>query len=116
VEDEALVRELAVETIRSEGFNVVEEADGTAAMDLLKSAIHIDMLITDVKLPGVNGFQLAEYAHASRPGIPILVVTGFTSDPVPEWVASAGIKVLYKPYDLDTLAREARRLLRDTAA
>ncbi|HEX6958640.1 MAG TPA: response regulator [Ferrovibrio sp.] len=113
VEDEALVRMLAVETIRDEGYNVLEEGDGRAALTILKSDAEIDLLITDVKLPGVSGYQLAEAGTAHRPRLKVVLMTGFTQDPVPEKLARAGVKVLYKPYDLKELASYANRLLRE---
>ncbi len=110
VEDEALVRDLAVQAVKGEGFQVIEEGDGSAALMLLQSNVQFDVLITDVKLPGVNGFVLAEETMTRRPGIPVLIVTGFTGDPVPENLTRSGVKVLYKPYDLDELVDWARRM------
>jgi signal transduction histidine kinase/ActR/RegA family two-component response regulator len=115
VEDEYLVRMLAAETIREEGYDVIEEGDGIAAHRVIESDTEIDLLITDVKLPGMGGYQLAEKALASRPNLKVMVVTGYTQDPLPLILEKAGVKVLHKPYDLETLASTTHRLLKDAA-
>jgi signal transduction histidine kinase/ActR/RegA family two-component response regulator len=113
VEDEALVRMVAAETIRDEGFNVIDVGHGADALDILKAGAEIDLLITDIKLPGVNGYQLAEAGIVRRPRLKVILVTGFAQDPVPEKLAEAGAKMFYKPYDLDALASCAKRMLTD---
>jgi signal transduction histidine kinase/ActR/RegA family two-component response regulator len=113
VEDEALVRMVAAETIRDEGFNVIDVGHGSDALDILKAGTEIDLLITDIKLPGVNGYQLAEVGIVHRPRMKLILVTGFAQDPVPEKLADAGAKIFYKPYDLDALASCAKQMLND---
>ncbi|HTI86133.1 MAG TPA: response regulator [Alphaproteobacteria bacterium] len=112
VEDEPLVRTLAAETIREYGFNVIDTAHGTDALDIIKAGAEIDLLISDVRLPGVGGYQLADIALARRPNVKVILVTGFAQDPVPEKLTRAGVKIFYKPYDLDVLATTARELLK----
>jgi signal transduction histidine kinase/CheY-like chemotaxis protein len=116
VEDEVLVRTLAVEAIREAGYRVLEEGDGKAALDVLKSATKIDLLVSDVRLPGINGFQLAEYGLAHREAMKVVLMTGFTQDPLPQKLAEAGIRVLYKPYDLEELTAWVHESLSDRAA
>ncbi|MGE5537802.1 MAG: ATP-binding protein [Gemmatimonas sp.] len=116
VEDEPLVRTLAAETIRDHGFNVIDTAHGTDALDIIKAGAEIDLLITDVRLPGVSGYQLADIALVRRPNLKVILVTGFAQDPVPENLTRAGVKIFYKPYDLDVLAEEARTLLKEGVA
>src|SRR5665213_2111237 len=112
VEDEELVRTLVVETIRDEGFTVIERADGTSALDVLNSEVEIDLLLSDVRLPGANGYKLAEIGMARRPQMKVLLMTGFTQDPIPENLARAGIIMLYKPYKLGDLVVYANQLLK----
>jgi len=112
VEDEELVRTLVVETIRDEGFTVIERADGTSALDVLNSEVEIDLLLSDVRLPGANGYKLAEIGMARRPLMKVLLMTGFTQDPIPENLARAGIIMLYKPYKLGDLVAYANQLLK----
>jgi signal transduction histidine kinase/CheY-like chemotaxis protein len=113
VEDEPLVRTLAAETIRDHGFNVIDTAHGSDALDIIKAGTDIDLLVTDVRLPGVGGYQLADIALARRPNLKVILVTGFAQDPVPEKLTKAGVKIFYKPYDLDVLAASARQLLKE---
>jgi signal transduction histidine kinase/CheY-like chemotaxis protein len=111
VEDEPLVRTLAAETIRDHGFNVIDTAHGTDALDIIKAGAEIDLLVTDVRLPGVGGYQLADIALARRPNLKVILVTGFAQDPVPDKLTKAGVKMFYKPYDLEVLAATAHQLL-----
>jgi signal transduction histidine kinase len=113
VEDEALVRMVAAETIRDQGFNVIDVGNGADALDILKAGTEVDLLITDIKLPGVNGYQLAEIGIVRRPRMKLILVTGFAQDPVPDKLAAAGAKIFYKPYDLDALAACAKHMLAD---
>jgi signal transduction histidine kinase/ActR/RegA family two-component response regulator len=115
VEDEALLRIMAAEEIQDAGFTVIEEGDGAAALEILRSDTRFDILITDVKLPGVNGFELAEFGIANRPNLPVIIVTGFASDPIPDQLVRAGAKVFYKPYNMDEIIACARQLLGEAA-
>jgi CheY-like chemotaxis protein len=112
VEDNELVRSLAVETIREEGYNVLEEEDGTSALARLESVGEIDLLISDVRLPGINGFQLAEVGRARRPDMKILLMTGFSQDPLPDKLARDGVKILYKPFKVGDLINHAKQMLK----
>ena len=94
---------LAAETLREEGYNVLEEGDGSAALALLRSEAEIDLLITDVKLPGMDGYQLAGAALGDRPELKVLLMTGYAHEPVPERLAAADVKVLHKPYTMHDL-------------
>jgi signal transduction histidine kinase/ActR/RegA family two-component response regulator len=115
VEDEMLLRIMVAEEIQDAGFVVIEEGDGAAALELLRSGTRFDILITDVKLPGVNGFELAEFGIANRPNLPVIIVTGFASDPIPDQLVRAGAKVFYKPYNMDEIIACARQLLTEAA-
>ena len=91
----------------------MEAGDGTAGLKILKSGEPLDLLITDVGLPGLSGLQLAEAARASRPNLPILLITGYvgksleTSRPA----GAAEMGVLRKPFTLDELAARVQALL-----
>ena len=115
VEDETLLRMMAAEEIAEAGFTVIEEGDGAAALELMRSGKQFDILITDVKLPGVSGFDLAAYGIANRPNLAVIIVTGFASDPIPDQLVRAGAKVFYKPYNMDEIIACARQLLTDAA-
>jgi CheY-like chemotaxis protein len=77
VEDEALVRMLVVQTLQEAGYQVVETCDAPEALARLDSLPRLDLLVTDVGLPGMNGRQLAELVRQARPGTPVLFMTGY---------------------------------------
>ena len=110
-----MVRMIAAETLRDAGYEVFEAADGVEALELLKSGARVDLLISDVKMPRMNGYQLVEAGTALRPGLKVLLMTGYAQDPIPETMTRAGIRVLYKPFNVDELAVWAQRALNGQA-
>lgn len=110
-EDEAMVRMVEAETLRDAGYNICEARDGAAALEVLKSDAKVDLLITDIKMPGLSGYQLVEAGTALRPGLKVILITGYAQDPLPPKLASAGVKVIYKPFDIDALPSLARQVL-----
>jgi len=110
-EDEAMVRMVEAETLRDAGYNICEARDGTAALEILKSDAKIDLLITDIKMPGLNGYQLAEAGAQLRPKLKVILITGYAQDPLPAGMALAGVKVIYKPFDIDALPVLAKQAL-----
>jgi CheY-like chemotaxis protein len=111
-EDEAMVRMIAVETLRDAGLEVLEARDGLEALDLLKTGAKVDLLISDIKMPRMNGYQLVEAGTTLRPHLKVLLMTGYAQDPVPETLTRAGIRVLYKPFNVDELPVWAERALK----
>lgn len=103
-EDEAMLRLVAAETLRDAGFCVIEAGDGNEGLLIVQSGKPIDILISDIKMPGLNGYQLAEAALRLRPALRVLLMTGYTQEPLPKSISDAGIKVLYKPFHIDQLA------------
>ncbi len=80
VEDETLIRLMAAELLRGEGFEVVEAWDGDAARGLLDGSDGFDVLFTDVQMPGTfDGIDVAIHARRRHPAIPILVVSGYAA-------------------------------------
>ena len=110
-EDEAMLRFVAVETLSDAGFQVFDAVDGTAGLKILQSDIRIDLLISDIKMPGLNGYQLAEAGLDLRPGLKVLLMTGYAQEPIPERIKRAGARVIYKPFDFDALSALAQELL-----
>ena len=112
VEDDPLIRELVVEVLREEGFDVVHAANGEEALAWYGRRI-VDLLITDVKLPGsVDGWQIAERCREHDPGLPVIYATGFSPvapRPVP------GSLTLQKPYLPQDIVRAVRRVAPDQA-
>jgi CheY-like chemotaxis protein len=101
-EDESAVRMLAVEVLQDCGYAVREARDGVEALEILQ-ADGIDLLITDIQMPRMNGHQLAATALAKWPNLKILLVTGYAHESTPAAIAAAGVRTLRKPFDIDRL-------------
>jgi PAS domain S-box-containing protein len=113
VEDEKGVRELAREYLETSGYRVIEAEDGHTALEL--AAMHagpIDVLVTDVVMPGIGGRELAERIVQVRPGIKILYMTGYTDRAiVHHGILETDAVLLQKPFTLATLAAKLREIL-----
>ena len=112
VDDEPLVRMLAVEQLEELGYSVIEAGDGHAALRILNSPRAIALLITDVGLPGgMNGRQLADAARVQRPGLEVLFITGYAENAVlNHGHLEPGMHVMTKPFPADEFARRVRSL------
>ncbi len=116
VEDEDVVRAGAAEQLRDLGYQVMEAKDGVAALQLLQAPSPVDLLVTDVGLPGgLNGRQVADQARENRPTLPVLFITGFAGSVLKEQLAP-GMEVIGKPFTLDALASRVQRLVPRLAA
>ncbi|MCW2236668.1 hybrid sensor histidine kinase/response regulator [Azospirillum canadense] len=117
VEDEAIVRMLLVEALTEQGFSVLEAEDGNAAAAILASAQAIDLLATDVGLPGINGRQLAEMARARRPDLKVLFLTGYAYNAsvdgaaVDQSVFGPNTELLGKPIRIDAFLAKVQAML-----
>ena len=111
VEDEPLLLMLAAETMRDAGYAVFEAGEGKAALSILEKNPAIDLLLSDIRMPGMSGYQLAEAGLALRPDLKVLFMTGYTQDPVPRQMTAAGVRVLYKPFNIDRLPAVAGEVL-----
>jgi CheY-like chemotaxis protein len=113
VEDEDAVRKLVVRNLRSMGYVVIEAADTRKAIELLRGDQAIDLLFTDVVLPGgMTGRQLADEARALRPDIRVLFTSGYTQNSiVHQGKLDPGVHLLSKPYRRDDLGRKIREVL-----
>ncbi len=113
IDDEPLLRMLIAEVLADEGYNVVEAHDGPSGLKILQSSEPINLLITDVGLPGgMNGRQVAEAGRALRPGLKMLFITGYAENSVlGNKLVEPGMKVLTKPFAADDLTRVVRELI-----
>ncbi len=117
VEDDPDVSQYTVDALRDLGFRVLEAHDGASALRSLADNAQIDLLFTDVGLPGLNGRQLAEQAKMLRPRLPVLFTTGYAREAiVHHGRLDPGIEVLTKPYTRVQLAKAVRAILDSTRA
>jgi CheY-like chemotaxis protein len=108
VEDEALIRTVVAEGLRDEGFTVIEAANAAEALAVLASGLPVDLLFTDVRMPGtMDGLALARVVMRTRPDIGILVTSGHHVDR-PDGFSEP---ILPKPYLIPEAVRRVRRIL-----
>jgi two-component system cell cycle sensor histidine kinase/response regulator CckA len=112
VEDESAVRELSELVLRDLGYNVVAASDGLEALRLRPQAQGVDLLVTDIVMPGLGGNELAERLRSVRPDLKVLFTSGHTEDrTTAARCPEAGTSFLQKPYRPDVLARKVREML-----
>ncbi len=113
VDDEPTVRMLASEILEELGYMAIEAADGATGLKFLQSDIRIDLLITDVGLPGgMNGRQVADAGRALRPGLRVLFITGYAENAaLGNGHLDPGMQVLTKPFAMEDLAGRIKALL-----
>ena len=112
-EDDDLVRVFATERLRASGYDVVAAQSGPKALEALAALPHIDLLFTDVIMPGgMTGRQLAEAVLELRPGTPVLYASGYTENViVHNHRLDAGVKLLAKPYSTKQLVERVGELI-----
>ena len=112
VEDEAVVRAVAERTLRAAGYLVRVAADAEEALTGDREGARIDILVTDVVMPGRNGRQLADELRRRHPGLRVLYVSGFTHDALAQHgVVEPGVNLLEKPFVGATLLARVRNVL-----
>ncbi len=116
VEDEAVVRLLVVETLQDLGYRALEAADGQAAIRILQSNQRVDLLVTDIGLPGLNGRQLADAGRVTRPNLKILFMTGYAENAASSGFLTRGMEIIAKPFVMDALSKRVRQMLEGSAS
>jgi len=113
VDDEPAVRMLVTEVLGELGYAALEAGDGPEALAILQSPARIDLLITDVGLPGgMNGRQVADAARAARPALPILFITGFAENAVVgDGPLEPGMVLMSKPFSMEALSTRIREMI-----
>jgi len=115
VDDEPSVRMLVSEVLEELGHSAIEAADGPAALKILQSDTPVDLVITDVGLPGgINGRQMADAARQRRPGLKVLFITGYAENAaVASGYLDPGMHVVTKPFPMEKLAARIRAIIED---
>lgn len=111
VEDEAVVRSLIVEVLGELGYQTLEAGNAQGAMPFLENPQRIDLMISDVGLPGMNGRQLADLAQANRPELKVLLATGYAEGSNVEGYLAANMEIITKPFAIDALANKISEML-----
>ena len=108
-EDEAMLRVLAVELLEDAGFEVFEAGDGMEALELLKANPRIALLVSDIKMPRMDGYALVEAGLAFKPDLKVLLMTGYAPNP-PAQLRTRDIPILRKPFNLERLCSLAAEM------
>lgn len=116
-EDEVIIRMVLAEYLRGCGLQVIEAADGAEAIKVLgEPETQVDLVFSDVQMPDVDGFELAHWVRANRPGVPVILTTG--SDLMAQKARDLCLAgpVLPKPYEHEQLMQRLRKVLSASAA
>jgi DNA-binding NtrC family response regulator len=109
-EDEAMLRVIAVEILKDAGFTVFQAGDGEEALALLKQNPGIDLLVSDIKMPRMDGYALVQEGLSFKPDLKVLLMTGYAQNP-PSHLQARGIQTLHKPFNFDKLYQLAGEIL-----
>jgi PAS domain S-box-containing protein len=112
IEDELAVRELVLDVLSDLGYHALEAVDGPSGLKVLQSNARIDLLVTDVGLPGMNGRQVAEAARQVRPDLRVLFITGYAENAaITNGFLVPGMEMMTKPFAVDALAARIRDMI-----
>jgi CheY-like chemotaxis protein len=113
-DDDAATRDFAVRALKSDGHQVTGVTEGSEALALLsQSSTDVDLLITDIQMPAMDGLTLAERVAKTRPGLPILLMSGYAVDR--DKLSSLGANIVglvQKPFTLDQIRAQTKVALR----
>jgi len=114
VEDDPAVRVLVCAVLSELGYAYVEAGDADTALPILNSTQRIDLLVSDVGLPGMNGRQLAEVGRQYRPGLKVLFITGYAEHAaVRGGFLDSGMQMITKPFTFDLLTAKVREMIKN---
>jgi PAS domain S-box-containing protein len=112
VDDEPVIRDLIVEVLQDLGYRALEAPDGPSGLKVLHSRERVDLLVTDVGLPGINGRQLADQARVTRPGLKVLFITGYAENAtLANGFLDPGMEMITKPFAIEALATRIRSMI-----
>ena len=112
VEDQDGLRELAKRLLQRQGYTVLVAADASEALQLFDQHPSIDVLLTDVVMPGASGPDLTKQLMEQRPTLKVIYMSGYTDDAIfHHGVLTPGIAFLHKPFTSETLGRKIRDVL-----
>ena len=108
VEDEAVIRAYMRRILTARGYTVIDAPSAAAGLLLVRDDAVLDLVVTDMVMPGMQGVELVESLRASRPGLPAVVISGFTGDALEN---VRGLSLLQKPFDADAFLATVREAI-----
>ena len=112
IEDEDSVRELVTEVLNDLGYRALQARDGPSGLKILQSRERIDLLVSDIGLPGMNGRQVADAARERRPDLKVLFITGYAENAaMAHGFLEPGMEMVTKPFAVDALAARIREMI-----
>ncbi|MGN2248605.1 PAS domain S-box protein [Frateuria sp. GZRe14] len=111
VEDEDVVRDLIAGKLRDLRYRVLEARDGHAGLAIIESTERIDLVVSDIGLPGLTGMQMVDVGRRHRPDMKVLFMTGYAETMPDNWTLDANTDLLTKPFEFDALVQRMRNLL-----
>ncbi len=116
VDDDAAVRRIASRILIEEGFPVLEASDGDEAIQLAEQLGHdVGLVVTDIVMPRLNGIELLERLARIQPSLPVVLMSGYTSNELMSRALVAPCGILRKPFAPEALLGEVRRCLAPAA-
>ena len=112
VDDEAAVRRFAARVLEREAYVVIEASDGMEALDLIRQgSISIEVVVSDIVMPRLNGVELMQALFTSHPDLPVILVSGYATGALAEMGIAAPCAILPKPFPAERLLEEVRRCI-----
>ncbi|WP_282588738.1 response regulator [Lichenifustis flavocetrariae] len=110
VDDQALVRNVIADLLEDSGYDVIQAGDAAEALDVLMAGKTVDILVSDLSMPGLDGISLIRAAQAQRPGLPAVLLTGYVGD-APLLTLGGSFSLLRKPVNRNQLVDQVEALL-----
>ena len=112
VEDEDAVRMFAIRALKNKGYDVLEAANGEAALDVINSTeTKIDLIVTDVVMPGMDGHTLVQFVRQEIPEVKVIFISGYTDNVIPGGFGKGDFSFLPKPFSLKDLASKVKEVM-----
>ncbi|MDY6983777.1 MAG: ATP-binding protein, partial [Pseudomonadota bacterium] len=111
VEDEGVVRLLVLEVLKELGYYALEAENGATAVQILQSKQRIDLLISDIGLPDINGIEVVRVGRDTRKNLKVLLMTGYAEKAASSSFLQEGMEIIMKPFNMDVLAARIRDII-----
>ena len=113
VDDETAVRRFATRVLEREGISVIEATDGVEALDICKSCTTpIDLVVSDIVMPRLNGVELMQALSVSHPTVPVILMSGYATAALAELGIATPCSIIPKPFPAERLLAEVQRCVR----